>query len=56
MATANGIIGIRLRSAPLPTLINHFERRYYESWDGEVRATVDDHQTFLDEPLSDNPI
>ena len=55
LATTSGIIGIQLRSAPWPALINHFERRYYESWDESVRATVDDCQTFYDQRFSSKP-
>ena len=48
-------INIHLAHLSLPTLINHYQRLYYESWDGSVRATVDYQQTFYDQRLSARP-
>ena len=48
-------IDIHLVHLPLPTLINHYERLYFASWDGSIRATVDYHQTFYDQRLSARP-
>ena len=54
-STASDVIATHLDSMFVPTLINHYERRYYESWNGTVRATVDYHQAFYDQRFSAMP-
>ena len=54
-ASAIGTIGIHLADSLRPTIINHYERLYYVSWDGSIRATVDYQQAFYDQRLSASP-
>ena len=54
-ASATGAVGIHLAHSSSPTLINHYQRLYYASWDGSVRATVDYQQAFYDQRLSTCP-
>ena len=51
-ASTSGIINIRLGSAYRPTIINCYKRKYYQSWDGTVRATLDYSQVSFDQKLS----
>jgi hypothetical protein len=37
------------------TVINHYEREYYASWDGQVRLTVDTRQAAYDQRFSNRP-
>ena len=53
--TASDAVARHLGEMFVPTLINHYERRYYESWDGAIRATVDYGQEFYDQRLSPRP-
>ncbi len=53
--TASAAMAAHLDSRFVPTLINHYERRYYESWNGTVRATVDYDQAFFDQRFSAMP-
>jgi hypothetical protein len=52
---ASGDIGLRLRQSGHPTLINSYERQYFESWDRVIRATIDFRQVFFDQRLSGRP-
>lgn len=48
-------ISAQLRLGLVPTLINYYSRRYFESRDGYIRATVDFEQTFFDQRFSSSP-
>jgi hypothetical protein len=37
------------------TVINHYEREYYVSWDGQVRLTLDTRQVVYDQRFSSRP-
>ena len=54
-STASDTIANHLAGMFVPTLINHYERRYYESWDRTIRATVDHSQKFYDQRLGPRP-
>jgi hypothetical protein len=37
------------------TVINHYEREYYVSWDGQIRLTIDTRQATYDQRLTARP-
>lgn len=49
---SSGTISGQLRSGRAPTLINYYSRRYFESRDGSIRATVDFDQVYFDQRFS----
>lgn len=38
-----------------PTIVNHYERGYYVSWDGQLRLTLDTRQVVYDQRFSRYP-
>lgn len=59
LATLRGSVPISLRgylaTACWPVLINCYQRKYFASFDGAIRATVDFAQAFYDQRLSGRP-
>ena len=52
---ASDSISTQLNHSSCPALINHYQRLYYVSWNGSIRATVDFDQAFYDQRLSGAP-
>ena len=53
--TASDTIAMDLATVSAATLINSYEREYFESADGAVRATVDRNQAAYEQRLSTRP-
>ncbi len=44
-----------LKRASCATLINHYEREYYVSWDRQLRLTIDTRQAVYDQRFASHP-